>query len=292
MSTENKTLNASMTASTGNSFFKRKEVRKSFIRSCALQGCNTYARQQGLGYGFAMIPFLTNLYKDDKDALADSLLRHTELFNITPQLVNFVMGLTMAMEEEAVENPDFDKTSISAIKAALMGPLSGIGDAIFWGSWRTISIGIAISFSVSGSILGPISFFVIFNSLGWIIRYFGMKIGYEQGMQFIESATEGGLFENFTMAAKILGSTVVGYMISTAVKLTTTLTLNFGEMSTSLQADVFDKIMPNLLPLILCLATFSFVKKGKNTTRVLLGLIVLSCIIAIFESIPIFMPTE
>lgn len=271
-----------------STFFDRKEVRSSFWRSCNLQGCNTYARQQGLGYGYAMIPFLKELYKEDKEALADALLRHTELFNITPQCVNFVMGLTMAMEEEAVKNSEFDKSSISAIKTALMGPLSGIGDAIFWGSWRTIAIGIAISFSISGSILGPISFFVIFNSLGWAVRYLGMKIGYEQGMQFIESATEGGLFENFTMAAKILGATVVGYMICSAVKLTTTITITLNEMSTSIQQDVFDKIMPSLLPLILCFATYYYVKKGKKTTTILVGLIILSFVLAIIESLPIF----
>ena len=270
-------------------FLKRKEVKKSYWRALQLQGCNTYARQQGLGYGYAMIPFLKKIYENDEVAFADSLLRHTELFNITPQCVNFVMGLSMAMEEEAVANPEFDKSSINAIKTALMGPLSGIGDAIFWGSWRTISIGIGLSFSATGSILGPISFFVIFNSLGWLIRYYGMKIGYEQGMQFIESATEGGLFENFTMAAKILGSTVVGFMIASAVKLTTSITVTFGEMATSIQADVFDKIMPKLLPLALCFATYYFVKQGKKTTTVLLWLIILSFVLAIIESLPIFM---
>lgn len=266
----------------------RKEVRKSFWRSCQLQGCNSYARQQGLGFGFAMIPFLKELYKEDKAAFADALTRHTQLFNITPQCVNFVMGLSMAMEEEAHANPEFDKSSINALKTALMGPLSGIGDAILWGSWRAIAIGIAISFSSSGSILGPISFFVVFNSLGWAIRYFGMKIGYERGMEFIENASEGGLFENFTMAAKILGATVVGYMISSAVSFSTTLKITINEISTSLQTDIFDTIMPKLLPLLLCFATYHFVKKGKSTTAVLFGLLALSFALAILESLPFF----
>lgn len=271
-------------------FFSRKEVRESFWKSCWLQGCNTYARQQGLGYGVAMTPFLKELYKDDKEKFADSLLRHTELFNITPQCVNFVMGLTMAMEEEAKENPEFDKSSISSLKVALMGPLSGIGDAIFWGSWRAIAIGIAMSFSSTGSILGPISFFVIFNSLGWAIRYFGMKIGYEKGMDFIEQATENGLFENFTMAARILGATVVGYMIANTVGLTTTLTITINEMSTSLQKDIFDKIMPKFLPLVLCFATYQYVKKESNTTKVLLMLVILSVVWALIEYLPFFQP--
>ncbi len=269
-------------------FYKRKEVRSSFWRACWLQGCNTYARQQGLGFGTAMAPFLKELYKDDPNGLSDALLRHTELFNITPQCVNFVMGITMAMEEEAKSNADFDKSSISAVKLALMGPLSGIGDAIFWGSWRAIAIGVAISFSTTGSILGPLSFFLIFNSLGWAIRYFGMQIGYEKGMEFLENATSGGLFEDFTMAAKILGATVVGYMISSAVGLTTTINITINEMSTSLQTDIFDKIMPNFLPLVLCFATYFYVKKGKSTNRVLLMLTLIAFVLALVEYIPFF----
>ncbi len=264
--------------------------RKVFWRSLWLQGCNTYARQQGLGFGTAMLPFLKMLYKDDPKGLSDAMMRHTELFNITPQCVTFVMGIVMAMEEEAVAKPEFDKSSISAIKIALMGPLSGIGDAVLWGSWRAIAIGIAISFSSQGSVLGPISFFVIFNVLAWAIRYFGYKIGYSSGMAFIEKATSTGLFENFTMAAKILGASVVGYMIASTVGLQTTLTFTMNDMTTALQADIFDKFMPSILPLVLCFGTYHFVKKGKSTPKILLGLILLAFAIALIEYIPFFQP--
>ncbi len=49
------------------------------------------------------------------------------------------------MEKEASINPDFDKGSINAVKVALMGPLSGIGDSIFWGSLRVVAAGIGLS---------------------------------------------------------------------------------------------------------------------------------------------------
>src|SRR5699024_5790280 len=155
--------------------------RSTAIRSLALQGCNTFDRQQGLGFGFAMIPFLEYLYQDNDEELSEALLRQTALFNITPQMVNFVLGITMAMEEEGANNPDFDKSSINAMKTALMGPLSGLGDAIFWGSLRTIAIGVGIAFSAGGSILGPLSFFLIYNIPAFFVRYYGMILGYEKG---------------------------------------------------------------------------------------------------------------
>ncbi len=269
--------------------FERKEMRESWWRSLQLQTCNTYARQQGLGFGISMIPFLRELYKDDEEAFREALLRHLQLFNITPQCVTFVMGLAMAMEEEAKRNPAFDKGSINAVKTALMGPLSGFGDAILWGSWRTISIGIGLGIAQTGSALGAIVFVLLFNSVAWFIRYYGYGLGYNRGMDFIAQATEGGLFENFTMAAKILGATVVGYMISSTVGLKTTITFSFGEYTRALQTD-FDSIMPKLLPLILSFITYGWVRKGKKTTTILLYLLAIAVVLALIEAIPIFQP--
>lgn len=274
------------------SIYKRPEIKKTAFRSLQLQGCNTYARQQGLGFGYAMIPFLRHLYKDDEKELSEALLRQTALFNITPQMVNFVLGLTMAMEEEASQNPDFDKSSINAMKTALMGPLSGLGDAIFWGSLRTIAIGVGIAFSVAGSIMGPLSFFLIYNIPAFFVRYYGMIIGYTKGVDFLEGATERGLIDDITIAAKILGATVVGFLIATVVKLSTTITINLEHSAISLQKDVFDLIMPNLLPLLLSFWVYGLAKKGKKTTVVLTVLIVLSFAIALIENIPFLMPIQ
>lgn len=272
------------------SFWKSKMQRQILIRSLMLQGCNTYTRQQGLGYGYAMIPVLKEVYKDDPEGYSDALLRNTGLFNITPQCVNFVLGITTAMEEEAGKNPAFDKASINAIKTSLMGPLSGIGDAVFWGSLRTIAIGVALTFSQSGSILGPLSFFLIYNIVAWIIRIKGQEIGYKEGINFLATATEGGLFDNFTMASKILGATVVGYMIAATINFVTTITFTFEYSATSIQADIFDKIMPNLPSLLLAFATFHFVKKGTSANKLLIGLITFAFAMALIECIPFLMP--
>ena len=111
---------------------EKKEFMSGFWRSCCLQGCFNYERQQGLGFGYAMIPHLRRIYKDDPEGFKEAMKRHLVFYNITPQCTTFVQGIAVAMEEEAASNPDFDASSINAIKTALMGPLSGIGDSIFW----------------------------------------------------------------------------------------------------------------------------------------------------------------
>lgn len=267
---------------------EHKEFMSNFWRSCALQGCFNYERQQGLGFGYAMIPSLKRIYKDDEEGFKDALKRHLTFYNITPQCTTFVQGIVIAMEEEAAANKDFDKSSINAVKTALMGPLSGIGDSIFWGTLRTIGLGIGISFCMQGSILGPILFLLIHNVPHWFVRYKGLEIGYSQGLSFMENATEGGLLENFSMAAKILGSVVVGAMIASMISFTTTITINMGNYQTLAVQSIFDGIMPKLLPLILAFGCFGLIRKGKKTTTVMLLLFAFAFVIALLEGLPMF----
>lgn len=277
----------------GQNKMERKEFMSGFWRSCALQGCFNYERQQGLGFGYAMIPHLRRIYKDDPEGFKKALKRHLTLFNITPQCTTFVQGIAVAMEEEAAENPDFDATSINAVKTALMGPLSGIGDSVFWGTLRTIGLGIGLSFCMQGNILGPILFLLIHNIPHWIVRYKGLEIGYQQGMSFMQNATTSGVLANFTMAAKILGAAVVGSMIATMIGFSTTITLNLGNYQTlDLQTGVFDAIMPCLLPALLAFTCFGLVRKGKKTTTIMLVIFLIAFVIAWLEGIPALQPAE
>lgn len=267
---------------------EHKEFMSNFWRSCCLQGCFNYERQQGLGFGYAIIPSLKRIYENDEEGFKDALKRHLTFYNITPQCTTFVQGIVIAMEEEAAVNKDFDKSSINAVKTALMGPLSGIGDSIFWGTLRTIGLGIGISFCMQGSILGPILFLLIHNVPHWFVRYKGLEIGYSQGLSFMENATEGGLLENFSMAAKILGSVVVGAMIASMISFTTTITLNMGNYQTLSIQSIFDGIMPKLLSLILAFGCFGLIRKGKKTTTVMLLLFAFAFVVALLEGLPMF----
>lgn len=71
------------------------------------------------------------------------MARHISYFNTTVPMSTFIMGLCGAMEKENSENKDFDAGSINPSRPH--GPLAGIGDSIFWGVWRVICAGIAIS---------------------------------------------------------------------------------------------------------------------------------------------------
>ena len=104
-----------------------------FWRSFAIMGSMNYERMQGLGYAWSLFPCLKKIYKDNKTKLCDALSRHMAAFNCATAPIPFIMGITLAMEEQNADNDEFDASAISTIKVALMGPLAGIGDAFFLG---------------------------------------------------------------------------------------------------------------------------------------------------------------
>lgn len=257
------------------SLLTKEDFKKTFLRSFPLQACFCYERMQNVGFAYQMIPALKRLYTDKKDA-SEALKRHLTFFNTTPAVVTFITGACIAMEEKFKKAKDkgesFNVDSISAIKTALMGPLAGIGDSFFWGSFRVIGAGIGASLALKGSILGAILFFLIYNIPHLLVRYKGLEIGYKSGISFLAAASEGGFFSILTECANILGLIVVGSMIATLIKLTTPLVLTIGQATVELQA-VFDGIMTGILPLGLTFAIYLLLKKGIKTMTLLWGII-------------------
>lgn len=253
-----------------------QDLKKVWFRSHILQGATSFDRGQSLGYCIAMMPIIRKLYPE-KEKQAAALRRHLEFFNTTPQVATFIMGLTIAQEEECAANgDDFDPSSINAIKSSLMGPFAGIGDSFFWGTFRILAAGVGISLAQQGSVLGPILMAVLFIVPAWLTRWFGLQIGYKSGKSFMEKAYTGGLMDKVTYGASVVGLTVVGAMVATMVKLQTTLVVNMGAVSLNLQESVFDSIMPQILPLGLTFLVFWLLRKKVNINLIMLGMIVVA----------------
>lgn len=140
----------------------KQDLSKVFWRSLTMEYSWNYERQQHMGYCFAMLPVIRRLYSEKEDQAA-AAQRHMEFFNTTPYISTLVLGISTAMEEANAQDKDFDASSINSVKAALMSPLAGIGDSLFWGTLRVIATGLGVSFAMEGNILGPILFLLAFN---------------------------------------------------------------------------------------------------------------------------------
>jgi len=120
-----------------------------------------------------------------------------------------------------------------------------------------------------------------------------LKIGYKQGINFVTNASESGTLTSLTTAAKIVGATVVGSMIYSIVNFNTTIVIKVNEVMLDLQANLFDTILPGLLPLVLCFTSFHFIRKGKKATTVMLWMFAIALILGFLEGLPMFqMPAE
>ena len=231
-----------------------------------------------------MIPALKKLYKNKKD-ISDALKRHLAIFNTTPAVVSFIAGAAIAMEEKFKKAKDkgeeVDEESINAVKAALMGPLAGIGDSFFWGTFRIIGAGIGTSLAAKGSILGAILFLLIYNVPHLIVRYFGLKIGYKSGVGFLASMNEGGMVAVLTEVAKILGLIVVGSMCASMVTITTPFVFKLNGTKIVLQ-DIFDGIIKGFLPLGFTFIIYALLEKGMKSTTLLWGILILGIVLSFF----------
>ena len=250
--------------------------KKTFWRSFPLQACFFYERMQNVGFAYQMVPALKKLYPDKAEA-SEALKRHLTIFNTTPAIVTFITGVAIAMEEKFKKAKDAgeegDVESINAVKTALMGPLAGIGDSFFWGTFRIIGAGIGASLAAQGSILGVLLFLLIYNIPHLLVRYYGLKIGYKSGISFLSGMTEGGIISALSEVAKVLGLIVVGSMCASMVSLATPLVLNIGGADIVVQA-IFDGIIAGFLPLMLTLGTYKLLQKVLTTTTILWGMII------------------
>lgn len=247
---------------------EKKLFREIFWNSFMLENSYNYERQQGLGFAVSMWPAIKRFYKT-KEEQAEALERHLAIFNTTPHLVTPIIGITAALEKEASENKDFDKSTINNVKVGLMGPLAGIGDSFFWGTLRIIAVGIGLPLAAQGNILGPLLFLLLFNIPHLIVRYYGGTLGYKFGTNLLNTATDSGIMNKLSKGATIVGLMVVGAMSASMVNLQSTLKFTISGKEFLLQ-DYLNQIFPLMLPLLYTLLMFGLLKKGKKSTTLLL----------------------
>lgn len=234
----------------------KKDLNKMVWRSLLLQSSFNYERMQGGGWTYSIIPGLKKIHKNKQD-LSNALQDHMQFFNTHPFLITFIQGVILAMEENKEK-----RETIRGIKIALMGPLGGIGDALFWLTLLPITGGIAASLSSEGNVAGPILFLIAFNVVHFSLRFFLMHYGYGMGTKAITLLKEGT--KKVSRAASIVGLTVVGALVASYINLRLDWTIQAGEIPVDIQGEVIDAIMPGLLPLLYTVFCYWLLKKGKS----------------------------
>ncbi len=246
-----------------NKVLDKKDITKLAFMSMFLQASFNYERMQAGGFLVSQLPALKKIYKDDKEGLSAAMKDNLEFINTHPNLVGFLMGLLISMEEAHA-----DRNTIKGLKVALFAPLAGIGDAIFWFTILPIVAGISASMAIEGSVVGPIIFFLTYVVI-YILRFVWTHLGYNLGTKAVATITEGA--ERIGKAATILGCTVIGGLIANYVSISVALEIPVNEAKTVLvQQDFFDKIFPNILSIGYVFLMYYFLKQKKVSPVVLI----------------------
>lgn len=240
------------------------------------------ARQMAIGFLWQIMPALNRYYKDQPELKREALMRHVLFCNVSNAFYPFLAGLVASMEKENSEAPeDFDVNSIVAIKAALMGPLAGMGDAILFSVVRVIAASIGISFALQGSVLGPILFFLIYNAATMAFRFGLGYAGFISGSSFIKNMYENGALAILTKGAGILGLIMVGAMTASTVKFATVITIPIPNAeAVSLQTSL-DTLFIGIVPLLLTFGCKKALDKGININWLMLAILALSIFMAV-----------
>jgi PTS system mannose-specific IID component len=255
----------------------KSDLTSMFIRSNFHQGSWNYERMQALGYCFAMVPVIKRLYTGDERKQA--LKRHLEFFNTQPFVTAPILGVTAAMEEQKANGADIDDGAINGLKIGLMGPLAGVGDPIFWGTLRPVAAALGASIALTGSILGPILFFVIFNAVRLAIRWFGVSYGYSKGTTIVADMA-GGRLQKLTEGASILGLFVMGALVNrwTSINVpivVSTIAKADGTTAITTVQTILDSLLPGLLPLLATFACMKLLKMKVNAVWIIFGIFAL-----------------
>lgn len=185
-----------------------------------LQGSWNYERMQNGGWCYSIIPAIKKLYKTEEDRSA-ALKRHLEFYNTHPYVSAPVMGVTLALEEERANGMPVDDQTVQGVKVGMMGPLAGVGDPVFWFTVRPILGALGASLALSGSIVGPLLFFVVWNLVRIAFLWYTQEFGYKVGTSIAKDMS-GGLLGKVTEGASILGMFIIGALVQRWVSISFT----------------------------------------------------------------------
>lgn len=261
----------------GNKAVTKRDLHSMFWRSNLSLGSFNFERVQNMGFCFVMIPAIKRLYAPGKER-NEALQRHLEWFNTQPWLTAPIFGVVTAMEEEKSNKKNLPGSSIAAMKIGLMGPLAGVGDPIFWGTARPVLAALGASLALSGSMGGPLLFFVAINVIRLATKYFGLTLGYEKGNEIIKEMA-GDRIKKLTEGASIVGLFVMGALVNkwTTINIpivATKITNDSGKVVTQTVQDVLDSIMPGLLALLLTLFVSWLLKKNVSPLLIIIAIFI------------------
>ena len=262
-----------------NNKLTKKQLRKFSIRyALTAQACQSYEAMQGLACVYSMGPFFEEWFKEDPDLLQKKFLNNLKFFNCQVYFGAAISAAALAIEQDPNEE---SMELASNIKTSLMGPFSGIGDALFNTIPKVVLGAMTAYAAIEGNWITAVIMMAIFTPLvGLFLREKIIEAGYYGGAEMMTSRKDQ--LNNISEAVSVLGVIVIGALIPSLVKVSTPLSITVGDATQSIQ-EILDGILPSLLPCIVTALTyFGLTKiKGMNTVRMVWLMIAVSIVLSL-----------
>ena len=129
--------------------------------------------------------------------------------------------------------------------------------------------------------MGPLVLLLIFNIPNFLTRYYGLKIGYNQGAGFLENLQSSGKMDLFTYCAGIVGIASVGCLTASWIGISSPLQFDIAGNTIVLQ-EYLDQLCPQLLSLSAVLIILKLLKNKVSTLKITIGVIVIAFVLGVF----------
>jgi mannose/fructose/sorbose-specific phosphotransferase system IID component len=259
---------------------RKRHIRQLMWRGFLLQGAFNYERFQNLGFWWMMRPVLERFYPEP-EARALAYKRHLVYFNTNPWFVGPIAGIVAGMEKRrAAGDESVDDESITSVKVGLMAPLAGIGDSLILGTFRPVLAGVCAALAIGGNATGPVLYFVLGLAVMFLLRGYGVALGYNSGTRFFERVSPARM-EQIKTAATMVGLAVAGALTASLLSVSTPLSYTNGKATIQVQ-DSLDQVLPSLIPLAATLFVFWLVRRRISPTYILIGAAVVGLVTGYF----------
>jgi mannose PTS system EIID component len=184
---------------------------RSFLRLLIFQASWTYERLQGIGMGYASIPLLAPLRRDQARH-AEAVARASEYFNSHPYLAGIAVGATAKAEHDGLPGQ-----TIARLRTALSGPLGSLGDQLFWIGVVPAVIGaLLIAVSREAGLQAVLVGSALYIAVRIVVTWWGLRLGLRSGVGVAEALRRSGLSDQVRRVG-LLAGLVVGIALPLVV---------------------------------------------------------------------------
>ena len=190
----------------------KRSWRSVWRRQFLLQGCWNYEGMQNVGFAYAILPALREIYMNRPEEALKAVKRHLEFFNTQPSMGAMILGASVRLEERVAAG-EADPRGIGTFKVGLMGSLGAIGDSFFWGALRPMASAAGVLLAMLHPAAGIVGLLIFYNVTHFTIRYRGFaagKQGPEGAIVWLKQAALNIRAEDRKTAAAILGGAFAG----------------------------------------------------------------------------------